>query len=239
MSVLKHSRAVAGLALALLLIAGPTVHAQNSRNFQGGLHFLAGIPQGEFDDNLDNNAFGIGGQIAFSPEKSPFGIGISLGFMNYGTENRREPFSITTPDVTVKVTTTNNMFQGDLFLRAQYKQGDIRPYADGLVGLNYLWTETKISDASNGDDVASSKNFDDAVFSYGGGGGVMIRVYKGANSGHRFDVLLDIGARYMLGGEAEYLKKGSIGRDNGTVTYDVIQSKTDVLVVQIGVVANF
>jgi len=220
----------------LSTMAGP---ARAATQFQGGLHFLAGLPQGEFDDNLDRNAYGIDGQIFFSPSKSPFAIGLSLGVANYGDENRKEAFSPTIPDVTVDVNRSNNMFQGHLIFRTQYKTGDIRPYADGLVGFNYLWTKTTIDNASNGEEVASSTNQDDGVFSYGAGGGVMVRVYKSGGNQKQFEIMLDLGARYMWGGEAEYLKEGSIEVQGGQVTYDITKSKTDILMIQVGVTGNF
>jgi len=45
--------------------------------------------------------------------------------------------------------------------------------------------------------------------------------------------------RYIIGGEAEYLKKGSIRRENSKVSYDIIKSKTDLLTAQIGVALEF
>ena len=52
-------------------------------------------------------------------------------------------------------------------------------------------------------------------------------------------VFIDLRIRYMKGGEAEYLKEGSIRRENGKVAYDVEQSKTDLLTFQIGAVLTF
>lgn len=209
-------------------------------NFQGGLSFIAGFPQGEFKDNVDQNGFGIGGEFLYSPSTSPLGIGVSFGYMVYGEESRREPFSTTIPDVEVEVKTTNNIVVGHLILRAQVKQGPIRPYLDGLVGFNYLFTETKIEDVDDDEEIASSTNLDDGVFSYGAGGGVMLRLYSGkTKKGKIWSILIDFGARYILGGEAEYLKEGSIRRVDGEVEFGKIKSKTDLLTTQLGVRVEF
>lgn len=230
----------AGAIATLALVISGTGSAQAITNFQGGLHFNAGFPQGDFKDQVDNNAFGIGGQIFFAPSKSPMAIGLEFGFMNYGDESRREPFSTTIPDVTVEVNTSNNIVQGFLVLRANLPSGPIRPYADGVLGFNYLFTETSISDASDGDEVASSTNLDDAVFAYGFGGGVSIPVWKSpADKAKPIEVAIDGGLRYVIGGEAEYLKKGSIRRENGQVIYDVSRSKTEMLRMHIGVMVRF
>ena len=222
---------------ALFLLIQPAL-AQT--NFQGGLNFMAGFPQGEFKDNLDENGYGLAGEFLYSPSISPLGIGVSLGFMNYGEESRREPFSTTIPDVEVEVKTTNNIVMGHLLLRAQVKQGPIRPYAEGLVGFNYLFTETKIEDVDDEEEIASSTNLDDGVFSYGAGGGVMLRLYTGkVKKTKTLSILLNLGVRYILGGEAEYLKEGSIKRVNGRVVFDKIKSKTDLLTARFGVAVEF
>ena len=223
---------------ATLVMAGA---ASADRNFIAGLHFNAGFPQGDFKKEINKNAYGIGGQFFFAPQKSPLAIGAELGFLNYGNETRTEPFSTTIPDVTVDVTTSNNIVQAFLVGRVHLPDGPIRPYADALVGFNYLWTETKIkSNGSGSEDVASSTNKDDAVFAYGGGGGVMVPVYTSKPTGnHPFQILLDAGLRYVVGGKAEYLKKGSIARVDGTVTYDISKSKTDMLRLHIGCIFRF
>jgi hypothetical protein len=228
--------AAAFLALPFLV---PAATAQT--NFSGGLHFNVGFPEGELKEQIDRNAYGLGGQFFFSPQKSLFAIGAEVGWMNYGQESRREPFSTTIPDVTVKVTTSNNIVQAFLILRAGMPIGPIRPYGDGLVGLNYLFTETKITDADDeSEEVASSVNLDDAALAYGFGGGVMVLVYSGKADNERpFEVLIDIGVRYVLGNEAQYLKEGSIRREGGRVEYDLLESKTDMVRLHIGVMGRF
>jgi len=164
-----------------------------------------------------------------------------FSLQNYGNESRREPFSTTIPDVTVEVTTSNNIVQGFFILRGQMPTGPIRLYGDGLIGFNYLFTETKISDSDEpSEDIVSTTNQDDAVFAYGLGGGVMVPVYtKPAEKGKPIEVLIDGGLRYVLGGEAQYLKEGSIKRDGGQVTFDLIESKTEMLRLHIGVMVRF
>lgn len=226
-------------AISAVLICATTSSAQT--NFSGGLHFNVGFPQGEFKDQIDRNAYGIGGQFFFSPQFSPFALGVEVGWMNYGRETRREPFSTTIPDVTVKVTTNNNIVQGFLSLRARVPGGPIQPYGDALIGFNYLFTETKITDADDpSEDVASSVNLDDSALAYGFGGGVMVTVHSGeTGAGHPYEVMVDAGARYVLGQKAQYLKEGSIRRTGGKVQYDVIGSRTNMVRLHVGVMVGF
>ena len=227
----------------LVLFASPAAEAQM---FQGGINLLVGLPQGAFKDNVSRVGGGIGGNIGYAPFGTAYMIGVEAGFMNYGTENRREPFSTTIPDVTVNVETQNNFALGHFFLRLQPNSGSLRPYIEGALGVNYLFTKTTIqNEGKSNEEVASSTNLDDAAFTYGGGGGLLISVYgQGGEEALHGDaelkeVLIELRARYMIGGRAEYLKEGSIRREAGRVVYDVQKSQTDLLTLQLGVALRF
>ena len=208
-------------------------------HFQAGGGFAVVFPQGDFKDHLDNEGYGFSGLISIEMPRSFLSIGSSFGVMIYGRETRREPFSTTIPDVTVEVETRNLLITGHFHLRAQPTTGVVRPYVDGLFGLHYLMTDTSIE--SREQDVASDTNWDDATSSYGGGGGVMFFVYsrEGVMQGERLEISVDIGVHYLKGGEAEYLKEGSIKRQNGSVIYELEQSGTDILMSYIGVSVLF
>ncbi len=210
----------------------------------GGINFTLAFPRGEFQQKL--NRTGFGGTLHFylwePTYNRPFSIGADVGYINYGSESRREPFSLTIPDVTVDVDRTNNIVNYHLLFMISPLEGPIRPYLEGVFGGAYFFTETKIkSTGGNLQEVASSTNFSDNTWSYGGGGGLMMRVYKppvGEKSGLS-DVMVDLKVRYLVGGEAEYLKEGSVVIRNGKAYYDVVKSKTDLLTVHLGVVALF
>ncbi len=230
------------LILSIFIITASGVQAVervNPGNFQGGLNFQVGFPQKEFASNAGDNAFGLNLQMLYAPDKSPVGIGVVIGFENFSTERRKEPFSTTIPDVTVDVVTTNNAAQFLGVLRLRATDGPIRPYADGLAGFNYLFTETRIENASNNEEVASSTNFDDGVFAYGVGGGVELLLARPRTPGGVSEWLLHVGGRYLVGGSADYLTKGSIRRNGTTVTYDVSSSETDELALEVGVAIRF
>lgn len=235
-SVLKLSP----LILAATLLTATATHAQH---LQGSLHFLLGQPQGEFQDNVPDLGFGVSGNFGYHFGNTPIMIGAEGAFLIYGNENRDEPFSETIPDVTVEVETSNNIVLFHALMRLQSPQGRFRPYIDGLVGVSYFFTETSVKDEDDFDPIASSTNQDDAAFSYGAAGGIMLMVYdsgKGRGKGFELsEVLIDFRIRYLLGGEATYLKEGSITRNNGQVAIDALQSRTDILTYQLGVSVNF
>ncbi len=236
---------------ALLTLAifqpGPAL-AQEGDKASAGLGLLLGFPQGEFRDQVPNLGIGLGGNFAVRVAGSPLLLGADLGFMIYGHERRREPFSLTIPDVHVLVTTSNNIFLGHLLMRLQPPTGTLRPYLDGLFGFKYFWTETTIRSEDWGDDedpIASSTNLDDFALSYGGGLGLAVQLYDGTQRRQETGqgvgkVLLDLRLRYLMGSEAEYLKRDSIERQpDGTVVYDITRSQTDFLNFYLGVSIAF
>ncbi|HEX9973109.1 MAG TPA: hypothetical protein VGD14_13645 [bacterium] len=228
--------------IVLIFVLMPISVTIAQSQFQAGIDFSLGFPQEEFKQNVDNIGFGLSGHFGYQIPHSPILVGTSIGFLIYGRETRREPLSTTIPDIVVDVETTNNILTGHLLLRVQppMQSGIFQPYLEGLFGFHYLWTETKIQDWDDDDEIGS-KNYDDAAMSYGGGGGVMIRVYQGKkeNSDGTYSVNIDLGARYLFGGEAGYLKEGDIKRENGVVTFTPSKSTTDLVMANIGVTFNF
>ncbi|MFC1569647.1 hypothetical protein ACFL4L_05385 [bacterium] len=225
------------LWILMVLIVSTSVFAQSQ--FQAGAHFTIGYPQKEFSDNLDVVGFGGGGSFLFRLPNTPVSIGAGLDFYIYGSETRQEPWSKTIPDVYMDVSRTNSIFQGFLMMRLQPSTTPVTPYADGLLGFNYLVTSTSVKDQSTDEEIASSTNFDDAAFCYGGGAGLLIRVFEGETDESDYAIDIDLGFRYLNGGEAEYLKKGDIEIENGKVFYYPNESRTDLVTVIIGVNFHF
>ncbi len=229
-------------AMVLILIASATANPTTTR-WAGGMHFNSGLLQGDLKDQIGNDAYGLDGQIFYTPKTKPFAIGLDLSWMNYGSETRREPFSTTIPDVTVDVTTSNSIVQALFVLRRRVPAGRVQLYGDALVGLNYLYTRTNISNTGGEiENIAGHTNQDDAAFAYGIGGGALLSLYtRNVKKVFRspLQILLDAGVRYVRGGEAEYLKEGSIQRDDGNVTFETMKSRTDMVKVYAGVLVRF
>jgi hypothetical protein len=212
--------------------------AANLFSQSAGLNFTLAFPMGEFKENVDRAGFGIAGQFLLIIPKpgQPFGIGLNAGFINYGNESRREPFSYTIPDVFVDVERSNNLVNFHLLFQIAPYKGRIRPYLEGLFGGSYLFTKTSIK-SQDYSEVASSTNLEDFAWSYGGGAGIMIQITNEDEQGT--SIFLDIKGRYLMGTEAEYLKEGSIEIIGSQVYYDITRSKTDLLSAHLGVIAFF
>jgi hypothetical protein len=212
--------------IIFIMVSSMSLFAQ-----QAGISFTLGFPMQEFKENLKRTGFG-GNIEALLIQTGPASMGLNIGYLNYGSETRRERFSSTIPDVTVDVNRTNNILNFHLLFHVAPPLMTVTPYAEGLFGGSYLFTETRID--SRDQEVASSTNFDDFAWSYGAGGGLLFHIYSDP-VGSVSNIYLDLKVRYLFGTEAEYLKEGSVYLENGFAKYIVEKSKTDILTVSLGV----
>jgi hypothetical protein len=210
--------------------------------FQASLNFLMAYPQNNFKMNVDRTFYGLSGEFFYQLPRSPFSVGVSLEYLNYGSETRIEPFSQDIPDILVDVTTRNSIFSSAAVLRLSPVEGSFRPYVEALVGFNYLFTYTSVND--NGDwseDIATTTNFDDWAFTYGAGAGAVIRALEIRSHQGRslFSLHMEIGVRYYRGRTAEYLREGSMHHEHGSLMYEPLMSSTDLVKTHIGLVFRF
>jgi hypothetical protein len=110
---------------------------------------------------------------------TPIMIEADIGYLKYGTENHREYFNDTIPEISLDVKTTNNILMLHGFARVQPQQGPVRPYFEGLYGFKYLFTRTSIIDNWYDEPIASSTNYSDLAGSWGLGAGVDLRLWNG------------------------------------------------------------
>lgn len=198
--------------------------------FGGSLAFAE--TQGEFADHVDG---GFGGQLHYVHALDRDGwlaLRVDGGFMIYGYERMRVPLSSTLGGrILVDLTTSNNMAYVGLGPQIGVPDGRLRPYVNGYAGFSYIWTQSSVSGTAYDEDFASTTNFDDWTFAYGGGGGVYIPVRGGPSP-----VSIDLGVKYHNNGQAEYLREGDI-QDNpdGSITLYPVRSDTDLLTFHVGV----
>lgn len=221
------------LFIAILLT---TLYTGITNAQQAAINLTLAIPQGEFGEQVDNVGFGLGGEfLILSPKpKSPFGFGFNIGYYIYGIERRKEPWSLTIPDVYLDVERTNNLLNFHVLFQVGVGQGRIRLYFEGLFGGEYLYTQTSVKGDYNNVEIASSTNFDDWAWSYGAGAGISI-LLSGDPETEPNSIYLDLKARYLFGSEAVYLKEGSVEVSNGQVRYYPSTSKTNLLTIHAGV----
>ena len=226
---------------AVLVLAACAVSAQPQ--FQAGGNFSLAYPQKDFKKNIDNAGIGGAGHFAYRFGRSPFLVGASIGFWIYGSNTRSVPFSETIDEVYVDVTTTNSFVMGHLMFRIQPQAGPLRPYIDGLLGLNFLNTSTEISsedsDWEEDRHIARSNNSNDVASNYGFGGGLMVRVYDAQARGREGGlqaVFVDLGIRSLKGGKAEYM---TVREEDDEAVFERYKSETDLVTYHLGVSFDF
>ncbi|MEX2478173.1 MAG: hypothetical protein WD357_07025 [Gracilimonas sp.] len=237
------------LVIIVSVLFGCAAIAQEA-GFAGNLQLV--YPQGEYKESLDRLGYGLNFNGYYRTESSPMGFGFDINFMNFGVDSREEPISSNIPDVRVEVTNSYNLFQFLLLGKLQPVDGALRPYAEGLAGVNYFYTSTTINERNNSssDPIASDTNFKDFAFGYGGGAGTMIRVFDKSGRPPKYNEegsemvspkagYINLGVRYLFGSEAEYLREGSIQVNNGSVTYDTFRSRTNMMIIQLGFVIRY
>ena len=225
-----------------------------SQNFGGNIGLIGQFPQGEFKDEGVTTGLGLDINAMYYPVDE-LAFGLNLGGSIYDYSERQIPFSYYTDLITITEKTSNNIGFGHLFFRIIPFQGNIRPYFEGLFGAKNLYTTTELVNENCHDDegtdyddcqIAESTNASDNTLSYGFGGGLEIDLTTLKNEEGETNGALSffINGRYLWGGEAKYLKEGSIqftDPQDGPVqtTFNWSESKTDLLQLTIGVSIYF
>lgn len=185
--------------------------------FQGALTFNGDLPQDEsFQAIAGNRSFGIGGYVGYNVPNIPFYVGADLGLFLYGSEQTTVPFSRTVgPVVNLEVETANYVFRPALSLRYQSASGGLRPYAEGLVGLNYVFTQTSLDDNRPGLDQTIATEVNTGSTSLAVGLGVGTDIVFAANKTASKTLALTLGVQYLNSGNVDAAAPGRIVDENG------------------------
>jgi hypothetical protein len=237
-----RTMAMAAMALALVTSAAAAQDDEDyyddsryydlPRSYVGGELALA-RPQGEFSDFVDGG-FGGGAHYLLRVDRDGWlGLRVDASILNYGHERQRVLLSNTIGGrIGVDLTTDNNIAFVGAGPQIGLPTGSFRPYLNGFVGVSYIFTESSVGGTSSGYEFASTTNYDDASFAYGGGAGLYIPVTRrGGNP-----VSIDAGVQYRHNGRAEYLVEGGItDHPDGSITLNPIRSETNLLTFHVGV----
>lgn len=224
------------LPLALALAARPAAsqwddEPRRPTGFYAGGSLAYADPRGEFADFVDDG-FGGTGHVLYALGGSPFALRLDGGVVVYGRERQRVPLSSTIGGrILVDLETTNNIAFIGVGPQIGVPSGRLSPYVNGFAGVSYLYTESSVEGTRSDEEFASTTNFDDAVFSWGAGGGLYVPLRRGASP-----ISLDLGVVYHVNGEARYLREGGIiDNPDGSITLRPVRSEADLLTVRLGV----
>jgi hypothetical protein len=234
------------------------------------LNLTLGFPTSEFGDKTE--AVGVGGSanIFFPVLKSTDAVqfGLGGGYMEYGKNRSDEILEINITQggaiidqirIPMEIRATNSILHGQAALRVIAPNEGLRPYVQGSVGFRRLSTDTRVFDRSNerffiddddeSDLITSVNNLNDWIFSYGGGGGLIISFPSGFG--------INLGVQYMLGGRADFFDASDteqwevsfngvggfdpddLNSDSVEVTTSPRSAKIDMLFVELGFHLNF
>lgn len=234
----------------------------------GTLALSVGIPQNSFRENTDAVGAGFDLSLAFPFQKGvPIYLGGDINYMVYGRNSSDEDLSAEIRDsngnlideliIPLRIVNTNSIFGTHAFMRAVAPFELIQPYVEGLVGFRYISTSTKILDRSDDgryseeedSNVISRKTvLDDWIFSYGYGGGFLIKIGQNGYLNLRADYFKGQRAEYYDGDDTESWNVEFTGanydRDNvegGDFQYETEprESTTDLLTIKIGIAFKF
>lgn len=195
-----------------------------------GFNLQLGFPQGEFADFV-NTGYGIGANLTFLIDpRRQVGVRLFGSWLEYGRSTERVGFP-GLPGIDVDLTTSNSIYSFGVGPEFHLTRGAVRPYLQGAIGLSNFVTSTSVEGSDNDEPFASTTNFNDWTVAYYGGGGLLFQVSHGKNP-----VFIDGGLRYQSHGRTRYLREGSLEQDNnGDIVLDPIESKTDLLIMHLGV----
>ncbi len=233
-----QSRAVSVLISAVIVASGSSLDAQVPfysgslpSRFSVGGDFVVSQPKGEFANNVPNGyGFDLTGMFRLD-RRGVFNIRADLGGVQYGSETKRINFP-NTGRVSLDVETSNQIGFGAIGGQIQIPDGWFRPYANAAIATTYFWTQSALSGSDPADDSFRTTNLDDWSHAWLFGGGVMIPFGKSMGA-------LNLGAKYYYGAHARYLREGDItDLPDGSIAFNPRDSKTDMVVWQLGVSFN-
>jgi hypothetical protein len=189
-------------------------------------------PAGELADHI---GLGYGANAAYLFQVDRAGIvslRADLGFVDYGNESKRVPLSSTIGGrIQVKVATRNYIVPVSVGPQLTWPSGDIRPYVNAGFGGQFFFTQSSVDSHDDSDASFSTTNQHDQTHAWMAGGGVYVPI-----SSRKVNVMLDAGVQYFAGGRAQYLRPGSIvDLPNSQIQVNPLESKTEMLVVRLGV----
>jgi hypothetical protein len=229
--VIKTKAILPTIAFVLWTASNAAAQARDSR-FSFGGSFQVAQPKEEFRFNV-GNGYGGGGTFLFHFDR-PGWISARFdgSYLQYGSETKRVPFSETVGSrVLVDVHTTNSIVALSIGPEVAVPRGPLRPYVNAaFAGLLFQTVSTVEGVRFNDEPIAGTTNASDWTRAWVYGAGIRIPLPQRTS---RFEI--DLGLRYHRGGEASYLREGSItDNPDGSITINPLQSRTPFLIYAVG-----
>ncbi len=225
-------------SLPLILLAAALARpAWTQDRFELSVDAIGGFPRGEFEDTLNDEGYGVNLYFGYNNGRSPWSIGLDLGFLRYGETSLDDPFGCC--GFIDEIETSNNIYLGHAVARWQPRWPQFNPYLEGLLGVKRFETETSVFADDFTDAIDTDQNFSDSSVSYGLGAGFDLPLTGPAAPGRRAAIALQLGARWLWGETAEYVLEDTVGFIDAEPVFEVASSKTNMFDVRLGAAFRF
>ncbi|HKE89500.1 MAG TPA: hypothetical protein VKB45_04120 [Gemmatimonadales bacterium] len=209
------------LSLLALVVGAGSASAQyhGLREVRGdagmfGVNLAIGAPQGDFAQNVDV----AGGIDAFAAVGNPVGLRLEGAYLVYGSDHQFD-LNTTYAIATIGVGPQITVGEGPMLL-----------YGFGTVGFSYISAYSSFPDGCGCYSYGSQTDFSDWTSALQAGGGVLLTL------GRRTPVSLDIGARYLYSGFANYVAPGDVQpQSNGDIVVYTSRARPNLAEVHFGV----
>lgn len=191
-----------------------------------GVNLAVGAPTGDFAQNV-NVAGGIDAFAAVNVGRgSPVALRFEGAYLVYGSDDVFVPQSFG-----ARLTTTYSIVTVGVGPQITVGQGPMRVYGFGTVGVSYISTYSSFGpDGCGCNGYNSLTDFSDWAAAFQAGGGVLLRL------GRHSPVALDLGARYLYSGFANYVAPGDVQpQTNGDIAVFTSRARPNLTEFHLGV----
>lgn len=210
-----------------------------------GLSGNVAIPSAELKKAVDNPIGGTGAGFNINMVANPFGkkrespvfVGVDFSYLTFG----RDKIDGTNTAPPYKSTFNYYAVNGLLRLVPLKKDQGLTPFVDGMIGAKFFNTTTKIDKNAfdillNDDQPEVINSTTDAGLGYSLGVGFFNKKSSGADGETSSTHLGSLSLRvlYLWGDNTTYVKRGSVEVSNGTVTLEQGRTRTDMVMIQLG-----
>jgi hypothetical protein len=209
-----------------------------------GISFTNSVPQAEFQDNVRRSGQGFSLYGGYYPDPIPVAFGAQCDFMFYGRKERIDAYDwfdhFNNRHTFYDTASIQNLvIPISIFARLQQNvYGYFLPYFEIFTGLTFLSTSFEDKSGNPEEDDKNSKTKTNVAFNYGIAAGCMIKLLDVVQlPSTNFSMLLDLRMRYAKGTKTTY--SDGIIRDDGTFGIIQLNSQTDMIVTNVGLVFRF
>ena len=220
----------------LLFLALVPISARDGA-WELGVDLAGAFPRGEFEDFADDG-IGIGFRFARALGNSPWYAGFDFRAITYG-DRTFFPGSFDQGFFDLeKIRVENDILAAHVMLKWQRRRGIFRPFIEGLLGIKHLETQTTLFFDDSYDGTETDTDFDDTGLSWGTGIGLDVTLRDGYHKGGS-TILLHTACRWLNGSRTEHVIEDSVFFDGQDLFFEVVETETDLLSIDVGVSFRF